>query len=344
MKHIHTLTGLRGLAALIVFISHSANEGLLPRWFGEGFGQIGVMIFFVLSGFLMSFLYLHQDFTYENMAKYCFARIGRVFPLYLAALTASVLLSNFVYREFVFRFDDPGVVLRAYCFVSAPYVFWTIPVEVQFYVIFLVFWFLFKRGAKPIYLAGLMLLTMVPSLVVIVMYRQVPRIVSSYSYAFFIGAVTAAFYHQLKDNPRLARFAAMAGVPLTLLLFLNLPELREASGLTAGPGIYAATWFDPLSWAIVYLLFLCAVLNSRGLGYLNWRPFVFLGEVSYGFYLLHYPILMFFCGLDWHPVGALCAAFVGTCAVSQLSFRYFERPVADRIRSVQLPGIRLAKT
>jgi len=56
MKYIHTLTGLRGLAALIVFVSHSANVGLLPHFFGTGFGQVGVMIFFLLSGFLMSHL------------------------------------------------------------------------------------------------------------------------------------------------------------------------------------------------------------------------------------------------------------------------------------------------
>jgi peptidoglycan/LPS O-acetylase OafA/YrhL len=45
MQHIHSLTGLRGLAAMLVFISHSANDGFLPVYVGDGFGQTGVMLF-----------------------------------------------------------------------------------------------------------------------------------------------------------------------------------------------------------------------------------------------------------------------------------------------------------
>ena len=60
-KEIGALTGLRGVAALIVFVSHGANEGVLPAMLGNGFGQIGVMIFFVLSGFLMGQLYLRRS-------------------------------------------------------------------------------------------------------------------------------------------------------------------------------------------------------------------------------------------------------------------------------------------
>ena len=58
MKRIHTLTGLRGIAALLVFISHCGAQSILPSFLGKGFGQIGVMLFFVLSGFLMTHLYI----------------------------------------------------------------------------------------------------------------------------------------------------------------------------------------------------------------------------------------------------------------------------------------------
>jgi peptidoglycan/LPS O-acetylase OafA/YrhL len=56
------LTRLRGVAALLVVISHSANAGLLPALVGNGLDQVGVALFFVLSGHLMGLLYLHQPY------------------------------------------------------------------------------------------------------------------------------------------------------------------------------------------------------------------------------------------------------------------------------------------
>jgi len=46
------------MATFIVFISHCANQGMLPAMFGNGFGQVGVMLFFILGGILMDHLYL----------------------------------------------------------------------------------------------------------------------------------------------------------------------------------------------------------------------------------------------------------------------------------------------
>jgi peptidoglycan/LPS O-acetylase OafA/YrhL len=59
---IRKLNSLRGLAALIVLVSHYSNEsGLLGRALGIGAGQFGVMIFFPLSSFLISYLYLDRQ-------------------------------------------------------------------------------------------------------------------------------------------------------------------------------------------------------------------------------------------------------------------------------------------
>jgi len=58
MSHINSLTGLRGMASFIVFISNCANQGMLPAMSSNGFEQMGVMIFLILSGILMDYLYL----------------------------------------------------------------------------------------------------------------------------------------------------------------------------------------------------------------------------------------------------------------------------------------------
>ena len=59
----------------------------------EVLGAYGVMLFFLLSGFLMSYLYLDKDFSKGNITRYFIARTGRVLPLYLAVVLGSYLLS-----------------------------------------------------------------------------------------------------------------------------------------------------------------------------------------------------------------------------------------------------------
>jgi len=82
---IPSLDGLRGLAAYIVVVSHVSNAtGLWDKNFGNGAGQIGVMIFFVLSGFLMGHLYIGREWSLDAVKRFCVSRVARVFPLYLA--------------------------------------------------------------------------------------------------------------------------------------------------------------------------------------------------------------------------------------------------------------------
>lgn len=61
-RYLPVLDSLRGLAAVVVVVSHSANRGYLPELFGRGFGGTGVTMFYALSGFLMAYLYLRRPF------------------------------------------------------------------------------------------------------------------------------------------------------------------------------------------------------------------------------------------------------------------------------------------
>jgi peptidoglycan/LPS O-acetylase OafA/YrhL len=74
---IRKLNMLRGIAALIVVVSHYSNStNILHGILGHGAGQIGVMIFFILSGFLMSYLYMDTAFNRNEIATFMIARIA----------------------------------------------------------------------------------------------------------------------------------------------------------------------------------------------------------------------------------------------------------------------------
>lgn len=333
MKYLNLLTGLRGLAAFIVFVAHGADRGLLPSHLGWGFGQIGVMLFFVLSGFLMSHLYIQKDFNHDNVRSYALARIGRVVPLFLVALIVSYIISNYIFHDFTYDFQDKVDFIAALFLIKAPYVFWTIPVEIQFYFVFVMFWWLYKKKkANPVVLFIFIVLCLIPSALVYQLFGKFPDVFSAYSFAFFIGVVTALFYQKYKDSRRLISFSNKMGIVFLILLCLNLPELRFDMGLVLHEHIFIRVWLDPINWILVYGLFISALYGSKSLTFLTWRPFVFLGEISYGFYLLHYPFLEH---LDIPYIGKLgnfALALVFTITLAYLSYRFFERPLAKRIR------------
>jgi len=333
LRYLNLLTGLRGLAALLVFIAHAADRDLLPSILGWGFGQIGVMLFFVLSGFLMSHLYIHKETSRENIQRYAIARIGRVVHLYLLALLLSYLISNFIYNDFTFNFQDQGEFLYALIFIKAPYVFWTIPVEIQFYFVFVLFWWLYKKDVHPVFLLGFIVLCVVPSASIFLLFDKFPDVFYAYSFAFFIGVTTALFYEKRQDSQLLKRIARWAGFPFLILLLINLPEMRRDMGLVLHDNIFIRVWLDPLNWVIVYGLFLSALYGSKGLAFLAWRPFVFLGQISYGVYLLHYPFLEHLRIPHLGDTGNFVLALLCTVGIAYLSFHFFEKPIAKRIRN-----------
>jgi peptidoglycan/LPS O-acetylase OafA/YrhL len=102
-NYIPALTGVRAMAAYLVFISHFAYKfdenfpHIIQRFFGEF--HIGVSIFFVLSGFLITFRY-YKDFhlTRDWFKQYLKNRVARIYPMY-ALLTIAAFGYYFITRD-----------------------------------------------------------------------------------------------------------------------------------------------------------------------------------------------------------------------------------------------------
>jgi peptidoglycan/LPS O-acetylase OafA/YrhL len=140
MKHtqILSLNAIRGIAALMVVFSHFqkykiGNFGTAQQ------GHFGVMIFFTLGGFLMGYLYLHKDFKAVNVIAYIISRFSRIAPPYLITIILSFLIYNFIDPFFSYAIDSQNIV-RHLLFSGNISVFWSIPPEVQFYILFIFIW------------------------------------------------------------------------------------------------------------------------------------------------------------------------------------------------------------
>jgi peptidoglycan/LPS O-acetylase OafA/YrhL len=147
-NYMPSLDGIRGLACLLVLIAHISYiraDGTLGAAHGMNavVGALGVEIFFVLSGFLMGALYMRQTFSFENAGKYVIARFSRIAPCYYLAITLAIFLAQII-PNFQYAMT-PEMMARSYAFTSSQNVFWTITVEVQFYLFFLLLWAAYDR-------------------------------------------------------------------------------------------------------------------------------------------------------------------------------------------------------
>lgn len=100
-------------------------------------------MFFILSAYLMTKLYLHRSPDIA-MRNYFLARAGRVLPLYFLVIFVSLLfVGDSAWR---YQFESKSEFTLALMLISAPFELWAIPVEIQFYLCFGLFWALWNRG------------------------------------------------------------------------------------------------------------------------------------------------------------------------------------------------------
>src|SRR4051794_22640768 len=130
-KRLPALDGLRGLAVLLVLLDHASDARM--RLFEAAnmnrAGKYGVYLFFVLSAFLLTHLLLLRPAAELARARtwinYSVRRFLRIFPLYALVLVVLVLIHRLKWHDFFTH-----ILLR-----DGKRQFWTIPVEVKYYMI-----------------------------------------------------------------------------------------------------------------------------------------------------------------------------------------------------------------
>ncbi len=351
---VPALTGLRMIAAGLVFLFHVQVKGTapLPRWLSSlsHTGNIGVPLFFTLSGFVICYNYYGRMLSSPLRQTWAFgvARFARIYPMYLFVLVLSVLLVGF-----------EGNPARADLFSALQYLFvtqswnpdrhlldlyvyngqvWTLTVEVFLYLCFpLLVWLLLQHCRHLWHLIavgglvyGLALLG--PTWFVVTNRLSdnngIPYWIDHspliHLADFIVGCVVARLYVRLTVRPVSRGENRLGGVALLLssaaIILLMIYD--------------AQPWLEPYRYDLLFLPFFAVVIftlaryRTFGSRWLSTRPMVLLGEASYSFYLLHqFFLINRFGAVEVFSIYIYAPlVFVLCCIVSVAAYRYIETP------------------
>jgi len=294
-QRVPALDGLRGMAALMVVVSHVSNStGLWGGLLGNGGGQVGVMIFFVLSGYLIGALYLGQPFTLANVWEYAVRRVARVLPAFYAVLSLALVLRavfsltgwNLTIYPITFEQSAPH-----YALLWGAGVFWTIPVEMHFYAVFVAAWWLHSRSSLAMIAAAVLVILLYWCLPIQV--PQEPRTLPYYLVFFLVGLLISRAVAMRDEYPSgSVPIVAGLGFFLPFLLYPNVyAELFGRNGWLLS-GELQQMWHDPRYPIAAGLCLVAAVRSPLIKAVLSRKEMIYLGKISYSVYLLHFPLTL----------------------------------------------------
>jgi len=357
-KFIPALHALRAIAAIGVVLFHW--NAFFPHlnfafpgvdWAGIrwqpfrpiNFGWLGVPLFFVLSGYLLGGKLLDKSLDRGTLARYWSRRFLRIYPA--VWLQLPVLLVIAWWLPEVIRFPDWGALLRnAALWIHLPPwmtrplngVWWTLPVELMFYIALPGIILVSRRIGMPATVLLAFAITILWRVWVIHHYGD-----SGYSGREFITSALpgslASFVLGMALNtiPRRLDQRRTAGLLAVLLVsWLLLTELLRVNLATYWTGSWLFAVWDPVMYTVIAALVFVVLHGDRIARALSMRWLVWLGEISFGLYLWHFPVIrildhLFGASLE-SPAGSALALVVclgATIPIAALSYYLIERPV-----------------
>jgi len=327
LKYRPDVDGLRAIAVLSVILFHMDVGG-----FGGGF--VGVDVFFVISGYLISAIVFSEiaEGTY-SVTSFYERRIRRIFPalfamlfaftacslLYIfpsemvnyakSLLAATTSVSNFYFWQHSGYFDSP---------TSNPLLHtWSLAVEEQFYIFFPLYLWAVRRFSPQ-------------------------RLRSSVVVLFFLSLAASAVVVVLNPTtafymPYTRAWELLLGTLLSLKVFpkLNTAPLRNLGSLLGAAMVgysvvaYKSAMLFPGLSALVPCIGSALLIHAGESGssvigkVLSWRPVVFVGLISYSLYLWHWPVLIL------HKMGVLLgiSTTLPPSLIARISIRRYDDAV-----------------
>lgn len=359
MSYNRTLDGLRGIAILLVLLFHFQ--------FILGLGWIGVQLFFVLSGYLITSILLSgkENTLSYYLKRFYWRRTLRIFPLYFAYLFL-VSLAFLIARK-PEDFPEMFPFLATYTFnffpLAATYSFqdyffthfWSLSVEEQFYLIWpFVIFFCSRKQLQTLLIVIIFLAPVVRFVLADILLNRgydaqytgeiVYRFTLSQLDGFAFGALIPVFSFQ-RSQIRTGRLMLVVAGLLAALGLLNLYQLQadgqsvtlsslgyHIGGLINYQHVWSYTLFNCLFFlAILHIVRPTPAKKSLTDLIIGNSVLVYFGKISYGLYVYHWIIWMAFGKFAGNLVETQALgflAYLATCTiVASASFFFFERPI-----------------
>lgn len=327
------IDGLRAIAVLAVVLFHARVPG-----FGGGF--LGVDVFFVISGYLITGILLKRGTgSWPDIVRFYERRVRRIVPALATVLTACVLaalvlLSPWDFQDFskslsaatAFVLNQRQMFEGAYFAPDSedqPLLhLWSLSVEEQFYLAYpLVLWILLRMGRRA--LAATFALGFAASMILSVWLTYKTPIYAFYftgsrAWELLMGAAIALWPLRWTVPEMVAEALGVAGLAAVIA------PITLYSDATPWPGLAAAV---PCAGTAL-LLTLHAAHDTLSGRLLRLRPVRGAGLISYSLYLWHWPLFVFFgYALLRNPLPLETAALVlASIAIAWASWRFVERP------------------
>ncbi len=339
MERLLPLDGLRGLAVFLVLASHASGAGfnVAPGLYASGLGIPGVFLFFVLSSFLLTGQLLDRVDRGESIGwpRFAARRLLRILPAYALSLGALVILGAFTLVD----------AAQHLVMVRVQGHFWTIPVEVFFYLVLPLLVLILGPIKGSVARAGVLLTGCVairwafPPDFLYSEGAQTPPL-APYLPIFLVGALLAVL------RPYWWKLSSDATVDSRALRWFGTIAAAALFGMT--PAIWFTATGEPVDhrrfhlhfdlFSALWALVIVAALQERGWirALASWTPLRRLGQISYSVYLFHMPILGYFIGYggDWGLPRALIGPLflAASIAVGAASYFLVERPFLRALR------------
>ena len=352
MKHRRDIEGLRALAVIAVLLFHFGVPGTRG-------GYVGVDVFFVISGFLITSLLVDERVSTGRISLRDFysRRIRRLLPISAVVLVATAIsavawleptrlanLARDIGAASIFSvnfiFANRGTDYLASALPPSPIQhYWSLAVEEQFYMVWAVLIAAVSIGARD--MRRRVGVTM-GVLIVVSFALSVAMSGSHPSWSFFglhtrawemgLGALLAVFYMEAQRIS--AQTRAVIGWAGVIAIAISVATFGDVARF---PG-----WI-----AIIPVLGTVGVLlagdDARGgpLVVLGIKPLQWIGARSYSLYMWHWPILIIgeaYVG-DQFGTKAKCALLLITVGISALGFSYIENPIRRSRTLIAKPNI-----
>nr|WP_314523147.1 acyltransferase [uncultured Rahnella sp.] len=349
-----SLTGSRFWAALLVFLFHSSlpsdlapfSDPTIQHIFtvivGKA-GWLGVSYFFILSGFIMVWSARDND----TLGDFYLRRFAKIYPTHcLTWAIAFIIGAMSIYQ---YKLWSSNLLLLNTWVDDVHYFFvgnrpsWSLCIEAMFYLSFPFLFRVMKTIPEKFDLAGLIIVTAASLLVQTYIYLWVEP-------DKMMGAFPISQQHFWVSYifPPSRIFEFLAGMfAARLLMNGRMLVLTKTASFTLLAATYIGSMYIPyqFSMSVVFIIPVCLLIVSIAgddLKYrntlLNSKTSVWLGEISYSFYMVHFLVLFYFLNLTAgrkfslpEGIALIAVALVLSVSFASFLYKYFEVPVMKLI-------------